>query len=129
MVSERSELDTFSIDDKKKEMRKVYRKLKGVRCKISVKLRELEKEAKEERFSGDDQELDLTEEKSAEEKALDQELTHKNEKIEMGKISEVQYEVRTLLGAKARLRRKFQKLREDLGKNIQTSASENRFLS
>jgi hypothetical protein len=118
LVSERSELDALSSDDKKKEMKKVYRKLKGVRCQISMKLRELEKEAKKARFSDDDEEPDITEGDSLEEEAQDQELTRDNGKPERGKVGAVQYEVRTLLSNKTRLRKKYQKLQEELGKNI-----------
>jgi predicted nuclease with TOPRIM domain len=116
LVSERSELDALSSDDKKKEMKKVYRKLKGVRCQVSMKLKELEKEAKEARFSDMDEELTMVEE-NAGEGSSDQGPVSDNGKRARGKVGEVQYEVRTLLGNKTRLRKRFQKLQEELGRN------------
>jgi hypothetical protein len=106
---------TNSNEEKKKELRRVYRKLKGVRSQISMKMKELKKEAKESDFSHDDkmEAVVVTDERLAEEE-LDEELADEDQETgKNGTPSETQYELKMLVDHKAKLRKRFQKLQEE----------------
>jgi hypothetical protein len=109
---------TNSGEEKKKELRRVYRKLKGVRSQISMKMKELKKEVKESDFANDDEieTVPLTD-KHLDGKELDEEPT--DEEQEIGKKREprgIQYELKMLVDHKVKLRKRFQKLQEEVGK-------------
>jgi hypothetical protein len=100
--------------DKKKELRRVYRKLKGVRSQLSVKIRELRKEVRE-TDSGVDEELDGTLEKDLE-PISDQDYTNADTREKMrsnqprSTYDSMQYEVKSLIDHKRRLRKRYWKL-------------------
>jgi hypothetical protein len=115
---------TFSTDsneDKKKELRRVYRKLKGVRSQLSVKIRELRKEIAEEK-DAEDQKGDVVKEQPetayVEHEAATEDL-EKEGKEGQGKNLGVsmQFEVKALVDHKRRLRERFWKLQEEALKN------------
>ncbi len=109
---------TNSGDEKKKELRRVYRKLKGVRSQISMKMKELKKEVKESDFARDDEiEIVPVTDGNSEVEELDEEMT--GEEHEIGKKRAprgIQYELKMLVDHKAKLRKRFQKLQEEVGK-------------
>nr|MDO8097869.1 hypothetical protein [Candidatus Njordarchaeota archaeon] len=102
-------------EEKKKELRKAYRKLKGVRCQISMKLRELEKVTRQTRYTvKDDGRISL--EEDGKEEAPDEELIGEKEESKEKRLRAAQSDVRNLLDHKTRLRKRFQKLQEELCK-------------
>jgi len=96
-------------------VRKVYRKLKGVRCQISMKLRELERVAKETGYTVED-DVSIFSEEYEEEEALDEEQIGEQEERQEKRLRVAQSDVKNLLYHKTRLRRRFQKLQEELDK-------------
>jgi hypothetical protein len=100
-----------SADEREEELRRVYRKLKGVRCQLSMKLKELKKEAKETRYTIADDEFEIANENQASE-APNEELVCGLGEQEKG-LRTGQSEVKTLLDHKKRLRKRFQKLKDE----------------
>jgi len=104
--------------EKKKELRRVYRKLKGVRSQISMKMRELKKEVGETDFSNDDDvntapEIDLFPEDDTEN---DQKQGVK-EPEEKARPIATQFELKMLVDHKAKLRKRFKKLLDEAQTN------------
>lgn len=102
-------------EEKKKELRRVYRKLKGVRSQISMKMRELKKEVEEIDFSYDDEldtipETDLFKEEDAE----DNQSSEKHEPKKTSEPIATQYELKMLVDRKAKLRKRFKKLLDEV---------------
>lgn len=109
---------TNSGEEKKKELRRVYRKLKGVRSQISMKMKELKKEVKQS-DSTHDHEMETTPvaDEHLEEEELDEERTGKEREIgKKRESSATQYELKMLVDHKAKLRKRFQKLQEEVRK-------------
>lgn len=113
MASERREQSVTSSEEKEKELRRVYRKLKGVRCQISMKLRDLEKEVRETRFAVEDDGSIFLEEDKEEEESDEERIGDQEERQEK-RLRAAQSEVKTLLDHKTRLRKRFQRLKEEM---------------
>lgn len=109
---------TNSSEEKKKELRRVYRKLKGVRSQISMKMKELKKEVKESDSTHDDEmETIPVADEHLQGEELDEERTGKEQEIGKKKApSGTQYELKMLVDHKAKLRKRFQKLQEEVRK-------------
>lgn len=113
MVSESEKSMAAAGDEKKKELRRVYRKLKGVRCQISMKLKELKKDVKETRQSPTDDELGVVDEDEALQSLSEEQVCE--QEAEQGKrLETAQSEVKIILDHKRRLRKRFQKLQVEV---------------
>jgi hypothetical protein len=109
---------TNSSEEKKKELRRVYRKLKGVRSQISMKTKELKKEVKEADYTHED-ETDVIPETDEYEKTDKSDDEWSSEEKEIGKRrgpTATQFELKMLVDHKAKLRKRFQKLQEEVRK-------------
>jgi transposase len=100
-------------DERKKELRRVYRKLKGVRSQISMKMKELKKEVGESDFSYDDDlttfpEIDPFAERDVEDDHGNEAATGKDESVA------TQFELKMLVDQKAKLRKRFKKLSDEV---------------
>ncbi|WXG44136.1 MAG: hypothetical protein WED04_08895 [Promethearchaeati archaeon SRVP18_Atabeyarchaeia-1] len=107
-----------SSKDKEKELRRVYRKLKGVRSELSVKIRELKKEVRQVDHGADEGgefNSDGNLETTSENDDLDEKPVEPREKNrQSGAPFSTQYEVKSLIDHKKRLRKRFWKLQEEV---------------
>jgi hypothetical protein len=109
---------TDSRREKEKELRRVYRKLKGVRSELSVKMRKLrtessriESDTEDISIHDEDLEADFHENSRNVESSEARMQTTKRPAIDMA-----QYEVKSLIEHKNRLRKRFWKLQEEARK-------------
>jgi hypothetical protein len=100
-------------DEKKKELRRVYRKLKGVRCQISMKLKELKKEVKEATQNVAQDHLVVVEEDNTVEAPTEEHICESEVKQERS-FETAQSDVKVMLDHKRRLRKRFQKLQDEV---------------
>lgn len=106
---------TSTSEEKKKELRRVYRKLKGVRSQISMKMKELKKEVWETDFPYDDEQVGFTEMgESAEEDLGDARSRGEQEPKKKGGPIATQFELKMLVDHKAKLRKRFQELQDEV---------------
>lgn len=112
-MSESGKPMAASDDERKKELRRVYRKLKGVRCQISMKLKELKKQAKETRHTFANDEPEIADEDETL-KAMSEEQVCEQEAIQEKRLGAAQSELKILLDHKRRLRKRFQKLQDEV---------------
>jgi hypothetical protein len=107
---------TNSGDEKKKELRRVYRKLKGVRSQISMKTKELKKEVKEAAYMYKD-EMGVIPETDEYERTDSSDDDWSSEENEIGNKegpTGTQFELKMLVDRKTKLRKRFQKLQEEV---------------
>jgi hypothetical protein len=107
-------------EDKRKELRRVYRKLKGIRSQLSVKMRELKKEVSETEY-GEAEEDSIQQEDPviapAEVNESEEGIGADRERRQTSRTRDgMQFEVKTLVDHKRRLRKRFWKLQEELRK-------------
>jgi uncharacterized protein YajQ (UPF0234 family) len=102
---------TNTIEQKKKELRRVYRKLKGVRSQISMKTKELKKEVRETDLTCDDDSVASAETDAiAEDDIEDNRRGDDQETKQKGGVVATQFELKMLVDHKAKLRKRFQQL-------------------
>jgi hypothetical protein len=105
---------TTTSEEKKKELRRVYRKLKGVRSQISMKMRELKKEVEEPDFSYDDDQNGIPETNLFEEDIESDQLLKKRGPKGKAEPIATQFELKMLVDHKAKLRKRFKKLLDEV---------------
>ena len=106
---------TSTKEEKKKELRRVYRKLKGVRSQISMKMKELKKEVVDiespyDKDEGDISDIDVFMEEDSEE-AQD---SGQHEPKRKSEPVATQFELKMLVDHKAKLRKRFRKLLDEV---------------
>jgi hypothetical protein len=106
---------TSTSEEKKKELRRVYRKLKGVRSQISMKMKELKKEVRETDFPYDEENDGFIEPgASVEEDIGDDRGSGEQEPKKQGGPIATQFELKMLVDHKAKLRKRFQELQDEV---------------
>ena len=107
---------TDSKTEREKELRRVYRKIRGVRSELSVKLRKLKMESsKADSPLEDDIVLDDKMETEPIDNGSDSDSGEtSNHSIRRSPIDAAQYEVKSLLDQKNRLRKRFWKLQKEV---------------
>ena len=114
--SSREEHESASTnEEKKKELRRVYRKLKGARSQISMKMKELKKEVADidstyGEDEGDFQDTDIFMQEEVEEDRS----ARKPEPNQSGEPIATQVELKMLVDHKAKLRKRFRKLMDEV---------------
>ena len=111
---ERKERESMSTnEERKKELRRVYRKLKGVRSQISMKMKELKKEVGDIDSLCDEDEGDISDtDMFMEEDDVEVHSSGKHEPKRKGEPVAAQFELKMLLDHKAKLRKRFRELLE-----------------
>jgi hypothetical protein len=113
--SEREEREAAGTNEEtKKELRRVYRKLKGARSQISMKMRELKKEVGETDFSYDDDLSDIPQTDLFAEDIEDEQPSGKHRQNEKAEPIATQFELKMLVDRKAKLRKRFKKLLDEV---------------
>jgi hypothetical protein len=106
---------TSTNEEKKKELRRVYRKLKGVRSQISMKMKELKKEVGDidslyDEGEGDILDIDMFMEEDVE----GVQDSGKHEPKQKSEPVATQFELKMLVDHKAKLRKRFRKLLDEV---------------
>jgi transposase len=112
---ERKERESASTnEERKKELRRVYRKLKGVRSQISMKMKELKKEVGDIDSPYDEDESDILDTDMFMEEEDKVHSSGNREPKQKSEPAATQFELKMLVDHKAKLRKRFRKLLDEV---------------